>query len=369
MNDAKQRLLCGTYTKGESVGIYPMYFAPRTARLSLAGDPCRTLHPSFLALHPHRPFVYAVNELAGRGGVHGRVSAFRIAWDADREVLTPVGDVSSGGNAPCHIAVDGRGAFAVVANYADGRVALVPISKDGTLGEPCHVVQHQGRSVHPQRQTGPHAHSTLIDEAHDLVYAADLGLDRILIYRLDRTAGKLLPADPPSAATRPGAGPRHMARHPNGAFLFAIDELDSTVTVFRRAADNPAALEPAAVVSTLPEGFEGHNTCADIHIHPSGRTVYGSNRGHDSIVVFRFHPETGRLKPVQFVSTRGKHPRNFTLSPDARFLLAANQNTFNITIFRVRPEDGLLDETPVGEATVPYPVCLVFDQGGTTPRP
>lgn len=346
----------GTYTGPQAKGIHLLRFDPRSGNLARAGLASETRNPSFLALHPSRPWLYAVNEIAqapGRTG--GTITAFRI--DSGSGQLTRLNEQSTKGANPCHVSVDPNGRFALVANYTGGSVAVFPIQADGQLGEAVAFVQHQGSSVNPRRQEAPHAHGIYTERTGRFVYVPDLGLDQVLVYRLS-TSGQLTATTPPAAPLPPGSGPRHLAFHPTLPFAFVINELLSTLTVFRHSPDT-GAIEPTQTLSTLPTEFTGQNSTAEIFTHPNGRFVYGSNRGHDSLAVFAFDTGTGRLAPVQHQSTLGKTPRNFALTPDGNWLLAANQGSDSIAVFRVDAESGKL--TPRGApVSVPSPVCLVF---------
>jgi 6-phosphogluconolactonase len=354
------RVYVGTYTRGQSEGIYLCRLDLATGRLdglTLAGE---TVNPSFLALHPTGRFLYAVGEIANFGGERtGAVNAFRI--DPQTGLLTLLNQQPSAGTGPCHVIVDRGGQNVLVANYGSGSAACLPIGEDGRLGEPSSSVQHEGSSVDPRRQRGPHAHAIELDPAGRYAFVPDLGLDQVVIYRF-AAAGRLTPNDPPWAAVAPGSGPRHLAFHPGGRFAYVINELASTVTAFRYHADR-GALETIETVTTLPEGFEGKNTTAEIFVHPSGRFVYGSNRGHDSIAVFAVDDATGGLRPVGHESTRGETPRNFAIDPTGRYLLAANQATDDVVVFRIDPATGAL--RPTGHSLeVPTPVCLVMRRPG-----
>jgi 6-phosphogluconolactonase len=315
--------------------------------------------PSFLAVHPKRTFLYAVNEVSNfDGGVTGAVSAFRIDRATGR--LTLLNQQSSGGAGPAHLTVDRAGRNVLVANYGGGSVAVLPIGADGRLGAASAFVQHAGSSVNPQRQQGPHAHSVNVDLANRFAFVADLGLDKVLIYRFDPSKGSIVPNDPPAANVEPGSGPRHFAFHPTGRFAYVINEMTCTVTAF--ACDASAGrLETLQTISTLPDGLtvaKGMIT-AEVQVHPSGRFVYGSNRGHDSITVFAVDETTGRLAFVQNESTQGSTPRNFGIDPTGRYLLAANQRTDSVVVFRIDETTGRL--TPTGtRITVGSPVCVKF---------
>lgn len=340
----------GTYTQGRSEGIYLGRLDLATGEFTLSGLAARVNHPSFLAIHPTCRFLYAVNE----GGDGGAVSAFSI--DPSSGALTFLNQQSSRGEGPCHLSVDWTGRWVLVANYGSGSVALLPLQEDGRLGEATDFVQHEGSSVDPQRQEGPHAHSITLDPANRYAFAADLGLDQIRLYRLDPNGGKLLPHDPPAVAVKGGAGPRHFAFHPNGRYAYLINELDNTLIAFAYEAAH-GLLREIQTVSTLPPDFQGTSYCADVHVAPSGRFVYGSNRGHDSIVVCAVEEAIGRLTVIDYTPTQGNFPRNFAIDPTGTFLVVANQNSDNLVIFRLDPVSGRL--VPTGQIVeVPTPVCV-----------
>jgi 6-phosphogluconolactonase len=234
---------------------------------------------------------------------------------------------------------------------------VLPIRPDGTLGMVMDVEQHEG-SGPKEQQKGPHAHCIMLDRNERYAFASDLGIDKVMIYRFDRATGKLTPAQQPFAELKSGAGPRHLTFHPNGKYLYVIDELDSTMTVFGYDERN-GTLTHVDTVSTLPSDFSGTSYCADVHISQSGKFLYGSNRGHNSIVVFEIDPRTGKLKLVQHISTEGDWPRNFTIDPSGAFLLVANQRSDNVVTFSIDPGTGQLKPTGHNES-IPSPVCLRF---------
>lgn len=347
----------GTYSGGKSQGIYVARFDTRTGALADPVLAAESRNPSFLAVHPNRRFLYAVgevNRVDDRPG--GGVSAFAIDGATGR--LRALNRQSSGGAGPCHLACDGEGRHLLVANYGGGSVSVLPLDAEGRLGEATAFVQHRGSSVNRQRQEGPHAHWIEVDPANRFAWVADLGLDKLLAYRFDPSRGTLTPHEPPAVSLKPGAGPRHFAFAPDGTRGYAINELDSTITAFRYEASAGRLIELGSV-STLPEGYTGDSTTAEIAVHPSGRFVYGSNRGHDSLAVFAVEAATGRLKLVEHVPTQGKTPRNFALEPGGRFLLAANQASDSVVVFRVDPETGRLTATGA-PIVVGNPVCIVF---------
>jgi 6-phosphogluconolactonase len=340
----------GTYTKGTaSQGIYLLQLDRARGELTSLGLAAEAVNPSFVAIHPHRHWLYAV----GEGKKEGGVGAYRIEPRTGK--LTLLGRQSSGGIGPCHVLVDLSGKCVLAANYGSGGVACLPIEDDGRLRAATSIIQHRGSSINPQRQTGPHAHSSALDPANRLAFVCDLGLDKIMVYRLDAARGLLTPNDPPFASVAPGSGPRHFAFHPNAHFAYVINEMASTVTAFEYDAAG-GRLSAIQTITTLPADFHGSNTCAEIQVHPSGKFLYGSNRGHDSIAMFAIDGLTGKLSPLGFESTQGKTPRNFGLDPSGAFLLAANMASDNVVLFRIGA-DGKL--TPTGQSvSVPAPVCV-----------
>jgi 6-phosphogluconolactonase len=347
----------GTYTQRGSRGIYRAELDLAAGRLESLRLAAEVVNPSFLAIHPSHKFLYAVGEVGDfAGGKGGAVSA--LAIDPASGGLSLLNQKSSRGSGPCHVVVDRSGKFVLVANYGGGSVACLPIRPDGSLGDATAFVQHAGSSVDPRRQKGPHAHSVNLDRANRFAFVGDLGLDKVMIYRFDAAQGTLAANDPPWAKVAPGAGPRHFAFHPNGRFAYVINEMHSTVTGFSYDADR-GALETIGTVSTLPEGFSGSSTTAEVQVHPSGKFLYGSNRGHDSIAVFAIDADTGKLTPVGHASTQGKAPRNFGIDPTGRWLLAANQDSDSIVVFRIDGQTGKLLSLGPG-LRVPMPVCVKF---------
>jgi 6-phosphogluconolactonase len=359
---ASTRVYVGTYTRqdphpqGEAEGIYVFEYAAAHGRLLPADVTPDVPNPSFLALSPDGRLLFAANEVPEIDGHDGgAVSAFEIAPDSGS--LTFLNRVASHGAAPCYVSVDHTGRFVLVANYGSGTVALLPLHEDGTLAEASDVGQHAGSGVHPERQDGPHAHAIVPDASGTWALATDLGIDQIIVYRIDRAAGHLIRHIPPGVTLAPGAGPRHVAFHPSAPLVAVINELDSTITTCHWDAEQ-GTLSVLDTRSTLPPGWEGRNTCADVHFHPSGRFLYGSNRGHDSLALFSVDDD-GRLQPRGHVPTEGREPRNFAIDPSGTYLLAANQHTHTIVTFRIDQDSGQLEQT--GDvAHVPSPVCIVF---------
>ena len=353
----EMNLYVGTYTTGKkSEGIYLYHLNMASGALSYVRTVKGVVDPSFLAIDRSRRFLYAVNEVTEFGGKSGgAVSAFSI--EAGDGNLTFLNQQPSLGGAPCHLILDRTGRFLLVANYVGGNVSVLPIERDGRLGAPTELVQHKGHSVKPE-QEGPHAHCVTQDHTGRYAFVTDLGLDKIMVYQFDAKKGKLRPNAEPSATVKTGAGPRHLSFHPGRKFAYVINELDSTITAFAYH-QATGTLSEVQTVSTLPKDFSGTNSCAELAVAPSGRFLYGSNRGHDSIVVFAIDERTGKLTYVEHQPTRGKTPRHFTIDPTGAFLLAANQNSDTMVVFRVNQGNGKL--VPIGEPTeVPSPVCLLL---------
>ena len=348
-------LYVGTYTEGtRSDGIYLLRMDLRSGQLSQIGSTAAA-NPSFLTIHPNGRTLYAVNELETYKGTQaGAVSAFAIAGDTGG--LTQLNEQASGGSAPCYVSVDRSGSVVLVANYLGGNVAVLPIQADGSLAAATQVVKHNGTGPH-QNQAAPHAHYILADPSNRFVLAADLGADRVFVYRLDLTAKLLRHVEGGDGVMRPGAGPRHLDFHPTLPLVFVANELDSTVATLRFDGDR-GVLTPLDVRSTLPPGWSGTNYVADIHIAPDGRALYVSNRGHHSIAVLSV-TASGALALQQVVSTEGDWPRNFSLDPTGRWLLVANQRSDSIVVFARDPLSGRLTPTQ-RRIALPSPVCLRF---------
>jgi 6-phosphogluconolactonase len=351
-------LYVGTYTEaGRTDGIYLVRMDRRSGKLRRVGAVNAGPNPSFLAIHPNGRVLYAVNELEKLNGkATGAVSAFAIA--SDTGALTKRNEQLSEGSAPCYVSVDRSGRVVLVANYFGGNVALLPIQADGALAPAKQVVKHTGTGPNTARQEAPHAHCIVADPSNRFVLAADLGVDRVFVYRLDLDDKSLRHIESGDAVMRPGAGPRHIAFHPKLPLVYVANELDSTVATLRFDAER-GALSPLDTRSTLPAGWTGENYPADIHVASSGRTLYVSNRGHNSLAVFSVAESTGALALEQVVSTEGDWPRNFSLDPTGRWLLVANQRSGSVVVFRCDQESGRLTPTRQRIA-LPSPVCLRF---------
>ena len=295
----------------------------------------------------------------------GLSSAFAV--DPANGSLTFLNQKPTHGTDPCHLIVDPEGKHVFVANFMSGSVCVLPILEDGSLGGATDFIQHQGASVDPVRQAGPHAHAVTLDVAGRFLFVPDLGLDKLVVYEYDAAAGKLSSRPDLWATLPPGAGPRQVAFHPKGQLAYLINELNSTITAYRYN-DATGALTEVETVPTLPADFTAASTCAEVQVSPSGRFLYGSNRGHDSIVVYAIDEQDGTLALVGHTSTGGHIPRNFAISPDGQFLIAANQDSNNLVTFKIDPVSGQL--TPTGYAIeVPTPVCVrvISAPPGTVP--
>jgi 6-phosphogluconolactonase len=352
----KMLLYVGTYTNGDSEGIYLYHLDMATGELERAGVVAGVENPSFLAFHPNQRLLYAVNELTKfKGEDGGAISAFSI--DPQSGDLTFLNQQPTHGGLPCHLVVDATGKVVVAVNYSGGNVCVFPISSDGQLGKASDLIQHKRSGPPEPGPIPPHPHSVNLDAGNRFAVVADAGLDKLMVYRLDTGAGKLIANDPPFASQPPRTGPRHFAFHPLGQrFAYTCNETTSSVTALTYDAER-GVLQPIHTLSTLPDEFDGHNSTAEVQVHPSGKFVYVSNRGHHSIAIFSVDQETGRLTAAGHASTQGRTPRNFAVDPTGTFLLAENQQTDSIVVFRINPRTGEL--TPTGHAAeVPSPVCI-----------
>ena len=361
---AKMRVYLGTYTGENSQGIYLSTLDLASGKLSKPELAAELVSPSFLAIHPSGKYVYAVGEIADfQGKKAGAVSA--LAVDPATGKLKLINQQPSGGGGPCHVAVDPSGKCVLAANYGGGSVCSFPIGADGSLKEGGSVIQHEGSSVNQQRQKEPHAHSINVDKEGKYAFAADLGLDQVLIYKLDAAHGTLAPNDPPHAKVEPGSGPRHFAFHPGGKFAYVINELANTVVAFEY---NPhhGSLTEIQSIGTLPRGFSGKSYTAEVVVHPSGKFLYGSNRSFDdsdtplgSIAVFSIDEKTGKLTATSHQSEGIKTPRNFAVEPTGKWLLVGNQAGNSVIVFAIDPKTGALTPTE-HKIEVGSPVCIRF---------
>jgi 6-phosphogluconolactonase len=347
----------GTYTsKTESKGIYSFHFDPGTGRLNSMAVAVTTQDPSFLTVTPNEKYLYAVNELGEfEGKKSGAVTSYSL--DPKSGKLTQLNQVPSGGADPCYVSSDQTGKYLLVANYSGGSVSTFPITADGRIGAASAFVQHTGSGPNKERQEGPHAHYIASSSDNRFVFVVDLGLDEVAVYHFDPAKGSLIPNHPPFAKLAAGAGPRHLAFHPNGKFAYVLSEVNSTVTAFAYDAQN-GSFSMLQTLSTIPKEFKARNDTAEIVVHPSGKFLYASNRGRDSIAEFTIDHQ-GTLTLAGDFPTQGKEPRNFALDPTGKFLLAANQESNNIVVFRIDQSTGALTATSQ-VVQVPAPVDIVF---------
>lgn len=346
----------GQVLNGKGGGIHVFGLDRGTGAIeTLAVTPAR--NPSYLTFHPRLPVLYAVNEFKQyQGRASGAVSAFRYDGSG---ALTLLSMQASEGTDPCHLIADATGRCVLVANFASGSVSVLPIDAEGALGPASCVVQHQGSSVDPVRQAGPHAHAVALDASNRFALVPELGGDCTQSYVLDAAAARIMPhPTQPAVPVAPGGGPRQLAFHPSGRFAYLINELNSTIDAYAWSAAD-GTLAPLQTIGTLPAGFSGHSTCAEVQVSPDGRFLYGSNRGHDSLAIFAIDGDSGRLTPAGHVSTGGRIPRNFDIHPSGEILAAANQDTDDVVFFRVDRTTGGLTQT--GQVLhVGTPVCVRF---------
>jgi 6-phosphogluconolactonase len=347
----------GTYANERNEGIFVFQMDRSAGTLRRVAAVSGVANPSFLALAPDRRHLYAVSEVDDFGGGNsGAVCAFALAPRTELPVL--LNREASKGGGPCHVSLDRAGRYVAAANYGGGSVVVLPIGRDGRLGAATGFLQNTGSSINPQRQEGPHAHAVVFSPDNRFLICPDLGADRIFVYRFDADRGTIVPNDPVGAVATPGSGPRHVTFDPTSRRLYAINELDSTITAYQYE-PRRGVLKAFQTISTLPGGFGGNSTTAEIAFHPSCRFLYGSNRGHDSIALFRVDGRSGRLRTLGHQSTLGKTPRCFAVDPTGRYLIAANQGSNTLVVFRIDLLSGALQ--PVGEpVSVPTPVCVVF---------
>ena len=347
----------GTYTGAKSKGIYLSRLDSATGALSVPELVVETANPTFLAVHPNRRFLYAVNEMANPSSQSSpTVTAFGIENATGK--LTMLNEQSTGGDGPCHIVMEPSGKNVLVANYGGGSLAVLPINADGRLGARTAFIQHHSSDLNPHRRTIAHAHGITLDSANHFIFCADLGLDQLFSYQFDSAHGALTPNVPPLVSLPLGSGPRHFVFHPAGQYGYVINELASTVTAFTYDSKR-GSLEELQSISTVPEDFHGKTYAAEIAIHPNGQFLYASNRGHDSIAVFTIDNQTGKLTLIEHQSAQGKRPRNFGIDSTGKFLLVANQDSDNIVVFQIDSKTGRLQSTG-NDVAVNSPVCVIF---------
>ena len=353
----------GTYTDSplKGKGIYLFRYEAKTGHLTPMGAAAEVPNPSFLATDPHNRFLYAVTERGSDPNVKGAtsdqiVSSYSI--DPKTGALTFLNKVSSGGGMPCMLVVDATDKMLFVADYGSGRVVSYALNPDGSIGKQTGTGQDTGSSINPRRQEGPHVHSTVLSPDNRFLFTPDLGLDQIKSYKIDPATATFTPNDPPSVSVTPGLGPRHFAFGRGAKFAYAVCEMGSSVVVFSYDKEK-GSLTPIQTISTLPADFTGTNNSAEIEVDKSGKYLYASNRGSDSITVFGIDPQKGTVTKLQVAPTMGKGPRNFKIDPAGERIVAANQNTNSLTVLKIDPHTGQL--TPEGDSVdVPAPVCVVF---------
>lgn len=353
--EAKKHILyVGTYTEGTGEGIFVYQFNDSNGKIVNLKMPVVCNNPSFLTISPDKRFLYAVSEVdIPEKNNSGSVSSFHIERSGQ---LTLLNQVLTNGPNPCHVSVSPDGKKLVASNYSGGNLSFFNVLDDGSLSEMVQRIQHEGSGPFPDRQTGPHAHSAKFDPKGKYLYAADLGIDEFKIYNAVVGDVPITPSSQPFLKLSPGSGPRHFDFSADGNYIYLINELNSTITVLMRYGN---VWKSVQTIKTLPKEFKGENWCADIHVSADGRFVYGSNRGHNSIAVFKRDQVSGKLEMVQTVSVEGNWPRNFTLDPSKDFLLVANQKSNDITVFRIDPITGMLKFTGRRFPT-DRPVCLQF---------
>lgn len=340
-------LLVGTYTGSGSDGIYVTSFNTKTGETKILSS-VKSSNPSYLAVTANKKFVYAVNE-----DDPGGLSAF--SFDKEKGILTPINKTVSAGAHPCYISINRTGKNVVIGNYSSGTIAVSGINYDGSISQPRQIIQHKGSSINKQRQEKPHVHSTVFSPDYQYLFASDLGIDKIMIYKVTPESGALITAEQPFVDLKPGAGPRHFEFHPNGKYAYLMEELSGSVSVFSWENNKLTAIQHT---SAHPMSYTGAFGSADIHVSPDGRFLYCSNRGDaNSIAIFKIDPVTGLLSIAGFQPTLGIHPRNFTIDPDGNFLLVANRDNDEIVIFKIDKTTGLLEDSKQ-RIKISKPVCL-----------
>jgi len=354
-HESKELLLVGTFDGEGSEGLYVFSFDRENLSFELLQTVSDRLAPSFQAVHPEIPVIYSASRSPfSEDSDHQTIGAYQ----ADRETgkLSLINEQSVMGISPAHVSVDPLGEFVYVSNYTSGNVSMFPIRDDGGLDVASDVVQHTGSSINPDRQQAAHAHAADPSPDGKFLYVSDLGMDKIMIYEIDRQQKKLSPASTPWFENMPGAGPRHLTFNLDGAYIYSLEELSSTIAVLR-VDKSTGALQQVQRVSMLPDDFDGYNTAADIHVSPDGKFLYASNRGHDSLVIFAIDDATGELSLAGHESTIGAHPRNFMIDASGEFVFVANRDSNHVVVFRRDTVTGALTYTSV-ELKVPLAVCV-----------
>lgn len=341
-------LYIGTYTEGESEGIYIYRFNPATLQVNPVGVVKDLINPTFLAIHPNKEYLYAGQSIVEQG----IINAYSINHSTGR--LSPINEKSSEGSKPCHLVVDKNGRHVLAANFGDGSVCVLPINEDGSLCDASDVKKHKGSSIHPQRQTGPHAHSINLDRANKYAIAADLGIDKLVVYRYDCNNGSLSLFDNSYVEVKKGSGPRHFTFHPNGRFAYLITEMGHSIVCYEYS---NGVLKQFQTVDTLPNDYLGKNGCAEIRTDAKGEYLYGSNRGHDSIVVYSINKKTGVLEYIEHIDALGNAPRNFNFTSDFEFMFVTNNSSCDVKLYKRNKNNGSYTFANVS-IEVPNPVCV-----------
>ncbi|WP_158545274.1 lactonase family protein [Bremerella cremea] len=353
--DSSQPFYIGTYTKGDSQGIYLSSLNLEDGSLSQPVLAAELDNPSFLTINGDHTHLYAVGEVSNfKDKASGAVSAFAINEDGTLKLLN---QEASGGRGPCHILLGPDEKTVLVANYGGGSFASLPVTEDGKLKPAASVMQQVGSSIDKSRQQGPHAHGMYLVPGTKLALGVDLGVDKVMIYDVT-DEGELKPHDPAFIEIKPGSGPRHLATNQAGDKIYVLNEMASTVDVFEFDPQTGNS-KHVQKLSTLPEDFDGSNTTAEIFLHPNGKWLYCSNRGHNSVAVFDVDQETGKLTFVEHVSSMGETPRSFQIAPQGKHLLIANQNSGNIVVYEINQENGTLKSNG-HQIDVPDPCCIDF---------
>lgn len=354
----------GTFANSDSKGIYVCQFDSDTGELTVPELAAESRDPNFIAIDPDRRFLYAVGEFSPSDTEKGgSASAFSICGKTGK--LSPINQVSSCGTTPCHAAVDRSGRYLLVSNYSSGSLTVFPIETNGSLANASTFIQHAGSSVNPDRQTTPHVHSITLDAANQYALAADLGLDQIAIYRFNASNGKLEPnVKMPQISLPPGSGPRHFAFHPSGDYGYIINEMANTIVAFKYLRDD-GVLHKIQSITTIPQGYDPATYTSEIQVHPSGKFLYGANRGHDSIATFAIEQDSGKLSPVDIQACGGNWPRHFSIDPTGKWLLVANERSSQVVVFGIDQETGRLAGNGK-KNSVPAPACIRFLQSHPT---
>lgn len=351
----KEFLYVGTYNEKDTPGIFVFEFDRQTGKLDLIQEVGGMRSPSYLEINPNGRFLYSVNRSSVLDEKKwGSVSAYQINQESGK--LMHLNDQPSFGSESCHISIDSKGRMVFVSNYSTGNLTLFPINQNGSLDVISDAAQHFGSSINQQRQKKPHVHQSILSNDDAFLFVSDLGIDKVKVYSIDYKGKKLTAQSNSDGIVNQGSGPRHFAMHGNSKFAYVINELSSTVTFFNYEISS-GKLTPIQTISTVPQDYDGTNYCADIHIHPSGKFLYGSNRGHNSLAIFEIDQDSGKLSTVGYQSTYGEWPRNFLIDPKGKYIFAANQNSNNIVLYTVDSNTGHLKKID-SDVNVPKPVCL-----------